>query len=42
MMTDVFTRRHLQGAPAGAEYQALLAEMQDITERAVTLLIELG
>ena len=30
-----------QGAPAGAEYQALLAETQDIVERAVTLLIEL-
>ena len=30
-----------QGAPAGAEYQALLAETQGIVERAVTLLIEL-
>jgi hypothetical protein len=30
-----------QGAPAGAEYQALLAETQSIVERAVTLLIEL-
>lgn len=30
-----------QGTPAGAEYQALLAETQDIVERAVTLLIEL-
>jgi hypothetical protein len=30
-----------QGAPAGAEYQALLAEMQGIVERAITLLIEL-
>ncbi|KAI9512064.1 hypothetical protein F5148DRAFT_1165954 [Russula earlei] len=30
-----------QGAPAGAEYQALLAETQAIVERAVTLLIEL-
>jgi len=30
-----------QGAPAGAEYQALLAETQTIVERAVTLLIEL-
>ena len=30
-----------QGAPAGAEYQALLAETRDIVERAVTLLIEL-
>ncbi len=30
-----------QGAPAGADYQALLAETQDIVERAVTLLIEL-
>ncbi|KAH9994889.1 hypothetical protein BJV77DRAFT_1066603 [Russula vinacea] len=29
------------GAPAGAEYQALLAETQAIVERAVTLLIEL-
>ena len=31
----------IQGAPAGAEYQALLAETQAIVERAVTLLIEL-
>ncbi|KAI0288020.1 hypothetical protein BC826DRAFT_916328, partial [Russula brevipes] len=30
-----------QGAPAGAEYQALLAETQTIVERAVTLLVEL-
>ena len=30
-----------QGAPAGAEYQALLDETQAIVERAVTLLIEL-
>ncbi|KAH9994854.1 hypothetical protein BJV77DRAFT_943286, partial [Russula vinacea] len=30
-----------QGAPAGAEYQTLLAETQAIVERAVTLLIEL-
>ncbi|KAF8486142.1 hypothetical protein DFH94DRAFT_710901 [Russula ochroleuca] len=30
-----------QGAPAGAEYQSLLAETQAIVERAVTLLIEL-
>ena len=30
-----------QGAPAGADYQALLAETQAIVERAVTLLIEL-
>ena len=30
-----------QGAPAGAEYQALLAETQAIVERSVTLLIEL-
>ena len=30
-----------QGAPAGAEYQALLAETQGIVERAVALLIEL-
>ena len=29
------------GAPAGAEYQALLAEMQGIVEHAVMLLIEL-
>src|SRR5258707_11299172 len=29
------------GAPAGAEYQALLAEMQGIVEYAVMLLIEL-
>ena len=29
------------GAPAGAEYQALLTEMQGIVEHAVTLLIEL-
>jgi len=30
-----------QGAPAGADYQTLLAETQSIVERAVTLLIEL-
>ena len=30
-----------EGAPAGAEYQALVAEMRDIVERAVTLLVEL-
>jgi hypothetical protein len=30
-----------KGAPAGAEYQTLLAEMQGIVEHAVTLLIEL-
>ena len=29
------------GAPAGAEYQALLTEMQGIVEHAITLLIEL-